>query len=411
MSKLGDPSLPPGAIVEEYDDGGALRNDGVRLTAANKNPWYVLATIWGEQPEGAELFYHDQELAKKNREAWKSWVSGKVSAKIRDEFFARMGEGAKLPARSEKQDFSNLYISKLFIVEGFDFWGPSFNNTVFHKGCSFSHANFRGDTAFEKADFCNETSFFHASFRRKVKFCGATFCHKTFFRGVKFGDSVRFDGARFECVAEFDAAEFEYATVFLNSCFRTHVPTFYRAIIYENTSLPLTTANWPRLSGEGVMPAEDQKRAYSRLRLFFAKTQQIDEEQFFHRQEMRCKQEMARGATRWLYSLYGLLSDYGISIWRPLAALGVLAVLGAALLSYHTGVTGTAPQGSTFWRGMGWSLSNLLPFTGFGRIYFGPDFYRDLPTWLKAFAGAQTLLALPLLFLLGLGLRNTFRLR
>jgi hypothetical protein len=31
------------------EDGSALRNDGVELKPANSNPWYVLATVYGEQ--------------------------------------------------------------------------------------------------------------------------------------------------------------------------------------------------------------------------------------------------------------------------------------------------------------------------------------------------------------------------
>jgi hypothetical protein len=51
---LKNPEQPPGEIVETYEDGGALRNDGVRLTPASQNPWYVLATVAGEQ-EGRKL--------------------------------------------------------------------------------------------------------------------------------------------------------------------------------------------------------------------------------------------------------------------------------------------------------------------------------------------------------------------
>jgi hypothetical protein len=63
---LKNPELPPGAIVATHEDGGALRNDGVRLTPASQNPWYVLATVFGEQD--GERF--DEELHVKNTLAW-----------------------------------------------------------------------------------------------------------------------------------------------------------------------------------------------------------------------------------------------------------------------------------------------------------------------------------------------------
>ena len=163
------------------------------------------------------------------------------------------------------------------------------------------------------------------------------------------------------------------------------------------------------------MHPEDQKRAYSRLRLFFAKTQQIDEEQFFHRQEMRCKREMAkddRKGVQWLYLLYDLFSDYGISIKRPFIGLLGLFLLPfpimAAYLCLYDLTSGILETLST---SAGWSVANTLPFTGFARTYVGYDFYTCLPPGLKFLGGLQTFLSYPLLFLFGLGLRNTFRLR
>ena len=66
LKSLKDPSLPAGAIIEEFDDGGALRNDGVRLKPANQNPWYVLATVFGEAVENNAL----EDFASYNRDAW-----------------------------------------------------------------------------------------------------------------------------------------------------------------------------------------------------------------------------------------------------------------------------------------------------------------------------------------------------
>ena len=59
---------------------------------------------------------------------------------------------------------------------------------------------------------------------------------------------------------------------------------------------------------------------------------------------------------------------------------------------------------------MGLSVSNLLQITGLQRVYWS-DFIECLPWGLKFLGGLQTLLAIPLLFLLLLGLRNRFRLK
>ncbi|MEP3945013.1 hypothetical protein [Ascidiaceihabitans sp.] len=48
MAELHDASLPAGHLIEVREDGSALRNDGVELTPAGQNPWYVLATVYVE---------------------------------------------------------------------------------------------------------------------------------------------------------------------------------------------------------------------------------------------------------------------------------------------------------------------------------------------------------------------------
>ena len=45
------------------------------LEPANDNPWYCLATLYGEQPEGRL----DEGLADKNRKAWNRWIATALS--------------------------------------------------------------------------------------------------------------------------------------------------------------------------------------------------------------------------------------------------------------------------------------------------------------------------------------------
>ena len=83
MSKtLQNPDLPPGAIVETFDDGGALRNDGVRLTPAAQNPWYVLATVAGEQ-RGTNATSNTPHT--KNRRFWNGWMCRGLDTATRTE--------------------------------------------------------------------------------------------------------------------------------------------------------------------------------------------------------------------------------------------------------------------------------------------------------------------------------------
>ncbi|MDJ0825947.1 MAG: hypothetical protein QNJ16_10635 [Rhodobacter sp.] len=60
---------------------------------------------------------------------------------------------------------------------------------------------------------------------------------------------------------------------------------------------------------------------------------------------------------------------------------------------------------------VGLSFANLFAFLGFARLYFGEFLAEEAPTWVKVLAGGQTIAGVVLLFFLGLGLRNRFRLK
>ena len=209
------------------------------------------------------------------------------------------------------------------------------------------------------------------------------------------------------------------------------MPQFHAAELYDDTVFPTPdnyTDNWPPQKGKDVMPAADQKRAYNRLRLFMNRSLQIEEEQFFHRMEMRCKAVLAKRHHKPLYWLFAAFSDYGNSVWRPIA-WGALSVVGAALfMLWWQGVFAFTPQNDAgfdwafglladgdVWakprEAFGWSISNALPFIGTGKLYYGGAFAAELAWPLRVVGGAQTVGGFVLLFFLGLGLRNRFRLR
>ena len=45
------------------------------LQPATNNPWYWLATVYGEQPRGASNLFYDEKLAEQNRIAWNRWMA------------------------------------------------------------------------------------------------------------------------------------------------------------------------------------------------------------------------------------------------------------------------------------------------------------------------------------------------
>lgn len=460
---LKDPNKAAHDIAEVLEDGGAIRNDGERLKAANKNPWYVLATIYGEQEKAAELGVYDEELAGKNRRAWNGWFCHKLNEKerrdraeatgmkledlaphskvelqeLREKLRARLEDDtAELPDPAKSIYFSKTYFSKPVVFEKYifeedaEFGGScfdkvsSFSDAYFHKHAFFPDVHFHGTLYFRNTDFHGVSFFVGSHFHRRAIFNGTHFCGQSYFRESHFQGVSLFRNVQFDHKADFSSTKFKSTTRFADARFLSCVPKFHAAEIYDDTLFPTKAedvGNWPPLSAtvelEGqeypvaVMDAEDQKRAYNRLRLFMNRSLQIDEEQFFHRQEMRCKREMAVGVHKWIYWAFEKISDFGISVKRPMVGLVASIVIGAAVLALYLGMHGRVADGAVFWESLGWSVSNSVPFLGYGKLYYGAGYVEGFHWGIKAMAGVQTFAGYVLLFLLGLGLRNRFRLR
>jgi len=456
--KLTDPNKAAHEIIQVLEDGDAIRNDGVRLTAANKNPWYVLATIYGEQPDWAIAWKHDKQLAAKNRRAWNGWFCDGLSeadradraqktglmpddlkplskdelAEIKKRFAARMGRGAKLPLKDKDINFSEVFFSKFVCFEKFVFENKSnFHSATFNRTADFCSSVFMKEAYFRRAFFKSHAGFASVTFNNYAGFRSAHFCEEASFKWYKDRENNKAaNPVRFFGIAEFSSAKFQSSTRFDDAKFLTRVPQFHAAKLYDDTVFPTPdnyTDNWPPLKGKDVMPATDQKRAYNRLRLFMNRSLQIDEEQFFHRQEMRCKMALADWWHKPFYWLYAWLSDYGNSVWRPMAWMIAVMLSGALFMLWWQGAFTFLPRESSGFdwtlgllgeddpwaklrEAFGWSISNTLPFLGFGKLYYG-ELAKDLAWPLKVVGGVQTLLGYVLLFFLGLGLRNRFRLR
>lgn len=106
-----------------------------------------------------------------------------------------------------------------------------------------------------------------------------------------------------------------------------------------------------------------------------------------------------------------LLSDYGRSVVRPLVALGGVTGLFAALyaqLSTKLSFGAALPAALTY------SGGNMFAFVPIGRNALEQSrldlFGETVPYELLWLAATQSVLSVILLFLLGLGLRNMFRL-
>lgn len=103
----------------------------------------------------------------------------------------------------------------------------------------------------------------------------------------------------------------------------------------------------------------------------------------------------------WPIFLYGVLSGYGRSYFRPLIALFVIAAIGAGTFWYF--------DARTCGEALSLSAANTLNVFGFRRDF---GLASETPfALLYVLAAVQIILGTILLFLFGLGIRDRFRMK
>ncbi|MEQ9153499.1 MAG: pentapeptide repeat-containing protein [Parvibaculum sp.] len=234
--------------VNEEDSGEAA--EGQRnLKPANSNPWYILATVHGEQ-DGE---YFDKELHQKNRRTWNRWMSAALNEGTRTALIEKhgvdpgdlrpvaqhdLGEIEQLtaerlafkelalpdpgnPGEPAVIDFELVDFAQHLISDGFVFPGKArFYGATFRNQARFDGATFSKGAAFDGATFRDVALFGGATFRNHAGFLGATFRGSTHFEGATFRDVVVFEDATFESSATFYGATFRDAALFAGATFR-----------------------------------------------------------------------------------------------------------------------------------------------------------------------------------------------
>lgn len=197
------------------------------------------------------------------------------------------------------------------------------------------------------------------------------------------------------------------------------VPKFFECKLHQNSSF--AGAIFPPAQG-----TEDAARAYRVLKQAFSAQQATREEQRFFKLEMAEEVKAMEGLDdprRWLYRAYELTSDYGFSVWRPIATLILLPALIAMLLYLlcmslkHPNLMTSAlvddSQLTSAW--LQFTFANMAPLPdsgvlrGLRTVLFGENTYAAVIA-LKL-ETLQKVLALAGYFLFGLALRNLFKMK
>lgn len=312
----------------------------------------------------------------------------------------------------------------------------SFNSVTFRKNAGFRSATFSKDADFrfvafeQSANFrfvaFNQSANFHStSFKCSANFSSANFMQTSDFNSTNFDGPAKFGKTEFGlrgsaniCVPDFTEAAFARLVSFRDADFVSHYPVLEGAEFREAVVVTAKPTKWPDIGlvlldevtkgAENVPTKEVAKESCATLRHALAKQGMPDEEHFFFRREMRFASQIGTPLERLPYQAFDWFSNFGQSIALPVRALGEVFFIGlVALFGFF------APT-------LGWlkalglaaaiSFSNLLPLFGFGRTFL-KDQLLDLPWTLQFLSSTQTVIALPLLFFLGLALRKRFRLR
>ena len=306
-----------------------------------------------------------------------------------------------MPLRDAKWNLSGFQFSVL---------GATYLNGTFVKGAvDFRHADFRwefsaasliaaGDVDFSKGRFAKDAHFTQAKFAQSVSFFQTIFAGRAYFDGVVFAGSL-------SGTVNFQDCTFKEPTTFYGTKFVKLYPSFAGSILHDKTTFTDLSGNWPR---DNPADSTQAKACCATIRHNLGKQGLPEAEHFFFRREMEFAGQIGGWWSRLPYRLFGWVSDYGYSILLPFLWLCLLIVGGGYALAY--GVAGSAAA-VTFEQGLGLSFANVFNFLAFHKTFATEDFMAELPTWLKAFSGFQSIAGVVLLFFLGLGLRTRFRMR
>jgi hypothetical protein len=346
-----------------------------------------------------------------------------------------------------------------------------FKRSDFEDGASFSSAIFESPALFDTASFGNDADFRAATFHGSAEFRGACFGDRPIFRNVRFvgdadfqaaafGDDISFECAHFSRSADFSASirpdaektrlefnaitfagasflgdatfegrKFKSTTRFgrprdtQDACaavFRG-IPNFHGCELHQDTDFRDTMFR----DDFDAIQGPDAARAYRTLKLAMEKAKATREEQQFFRLEMRAEHPGMRFWPRTISSIYAAVSDYGFSLRRP-----VIALLAASMLTglIHCALANAEasrwqallpsadfdPDRTLQW--FRYVAINTLPVPGFDKTQmelrealFGKD--GPVVSIAMGLEMIHKIISLGCVFLLGLALRNLFKMK
>ncbi|MEH6630199.1 MAG: pentapeptide repeat-containing protein [Halopseudomonas aestusnigri] len=332
----------------------------------------------------------------------------------------------------------------------------SFQGTELNGKGYFTNSTFRGKhTSFSRVKFSGEVFFDNARFSgEKANFDNGEFNGKTtsFDNAMFSGDIVSFRNTQFRGeIICFDNAEFEQSLSLQNAGFTDSIKVFsFRYSIFsKNLTLPILKLNcvldlrntkfntqmmlhdlkctlqtktkrWRIIQFQIAADIEDISRL-RRLKEISESNKNHEGALEFHADEMRAKRWHTSGRLASILDLmFDKISNYGQNILKSFFFLLfsnicfslLYFVMNMCMAFIHNPGCNVRTEGR-FWDALDITFYNSIPFVPITRTIGAAGienlFGDDIPNWFGIAASSQGLISIVCLFLVGLGLRNRFR--
>ena len=319
---------------------------------------------------------------------------------------------------SKLADFKSAQFSDVADFQSAEFSKQAnFQHTQFSKQANFQHTQFLSVADFQSARFSDLADFQSAKFSSRARFNNVEFGSRADFQNAQFSERANFIKATFKRTIDFSNAQFKAKTDFTGTIFKQFVPQFYEATLHQNTIFDNTI--WPNSSNiQDEQILSSNQSAYNCLVLEMNKQLRHEQELYFFAKELEIKRHIHWKHWQilsWLLNgLYAFASSYGRSIWRPIRLI-FLSLIAIFLVNYYT-------DNAMIYQF--YSLETILRYTFLNLLPGGPLLQQRAvaglfevaelqppPLWLDMVNSFASIAILAGFFLLGLGLRNRFRIR
>jgi hypothetical protein len=338
----------------------------------------------------------DIDRAEAGKDIWNAWAENELN-KPEDERAKVDFTGAPIPGIN----FSGFVFPGDVSFKGATFEGvTNFEYANFEDRADFEGAMLKDLADFEGAIFKGEANFRGATFEDLANFEGATFEVEAVFKGATFESGAHFEGATFEAFAIFNNATFKDRTIFTGATFQI-APLFHNADIHHDTSFSFGEDFFRQFPD---IKSNEAERAYRTLKLAMNKYQAHMEEVGFLKLELKAQAYKEKWYRKWPYGAYGLFSDYGQGILRPVIWW---AGLGLAMFALYFSILGNPGEAVIV------TIAQAMPLIGIEKeameALFPPD--GNAPLWFQITRAAHMLASSALIFLALLALRNRFKIK